>query len=267
MIENTKIISYYTPNYEYPIYAAAFKNSADKFGLDHYVKMVESRGGWGENTRFKSKFIRETLDLFPEHNLCFVDVDSLFKKLPIEILNIVEEDIAYTTFDWLGRRGITQDDDLKRFEISSAIFWVRNNEKAREFLDFWVEELTKHPIGIWEQKVLAMCLNNKKHWMGALWKDYMRIKHLPMSYMKIFDTMTHLVSDPVIETYQASRAVRRGKPNKGPQPIIVKSSKKLTKAKSGKRPSPITTHPMDNILEEYRRRHLQRRRMIIAKRH
>lgn len=188
-------IGYYTKNTKYEKEAEKLISSLDKFELPHKIKGIDDLGDWNKNTHYKATFIRKMLDKYPNKNLVFLDVDIIIKQYP-KLFYDIRADFAVHYIDWNIYKRIG-----KFKELNTSVMYFANNKIVKKFLDAWIEKNRTENIKIWEQKKLQALLDEG-------WKNKLKIHLLPATYCKIFDLM-HIVKEPVIELYQASRRLKK----------------------------------------------------------
>jgi len=59
------VISYYTPNDDYPKFAKNLKENLDRLGIYHEISRVESAGSRKNNINLRWKIIKDAMDKFP----------------------------------------------------------------------------------------------------------------------------------------------------------------------------------------------------------
>jgi hypothetical protein len=118
-----KVISFYTPNWQYENCARLLKEDCERLGLDYYIEGLADRGSWIDNCRLKAKFIRDCLERFQEPVL-WIDVDSRLFTAPPEI------DLKY---DMALVR--TPETNQKTWQVSVMFF--NYTAPAREMLRLW----------------------------------------------------------------------------------------------------------------------------------
>lgn len=170
------ICAYYTEG-DYEKVVVKLRDSLERFKIPHYLKKYPSKGRWIENCAMKPKFILHCLEDFEQ--ILYVDADAIFDRPPEDIF---DGDFHYYTY--------------RNSEALSGTLYI--NRKATPLIQAWSDLQNQHPL-VFDQEVMAKVI-----------PDYqlsMKIKQLPIEYIKIFDLMSK-VKNPVITHYQASRKYR-----------------------------------------------------------
>lgn len=184
------IISYYTKNTGYEKEVLHLISSLEKLkrkgeDISYTIKGIDNLGNWHLNTRYKAKFIKESL-LYFDIPVLFVDADAIFCKYP-ELIYTIEQDIACH---------FREDRDN---ELLSGTLYFKNNERTIALLDEWVRLNEVNP-SILEQKNLQAIVGS-----NAI-KD-LTIYKLPVEYTFIYDIKSD--KEPIIKHMQASRRFRK----------------------------------------------------------
>jgi hypothetical protein len=175
--------AFYTANYLGRV--LRLKDSLNRFGLNHHLKLVPRRLTWEATTRLKAAFVAECLERFPDHDVLYLDADAIIRKPPI-FLNTINSDVGLL-FTPVMRDG------KRLLSIAAGTLYVRNTQGGRHFTNIWrMNEPKVAPLGLDEDMVY--CAFNELEGVS--------FTALPRSYSKIFDSPG---PDPVIEHFQASR--------------------------------------------------------------
>jgi len=75
------VVSYFTPNWEYPAHAARLRASCESLGLPHVIEELPDQGAWRANGRLKPAFILEKMEEL-QRPLLWTDVDNEFLAVP-----------------------------------------------------------------------------------------------------------------------------------------------------------------------------------------
>jgi hypothetical protein len=184
----SRVVSYFTPEYQ----ATAVEYllpSLIQANVPHTVREVPSLKSWQGNTQYKSQFLLRMHDEFRDEGLLWVDVDARVYWNPFEYLEAIDCDIAVHY--------------LRGKELLSGTVWLPATKQRGKILASWHAENMLHPDR-WDQKNLESSLTLGRH---------LKLSLLPPEYCFIFDTSKKLHPDtvPIIEHFQASRAVRKSK--------------------------------------------------------
>lgn len=120
------IISFYTPDWEYPKHAERLKKECESLHLEYRIEERSSRGGYLENTCIKPEFIRDMLHE-EKRPVLWIDVDGSIYDQP-------------TFFD-----GIDADFAAKRMPKNRnrswhvGTMWFNYNLGVLDFIDRWIE--------------------------------------------------------------------------------------------------------------------------------
>lgn len=175
------VIAFHTDDDRYNSYAERLMASIVHFRLQHDILTIPSFGNWLRGTNYKSKFIDDMQQKYPDDDLLYVDADSAFKQAP-------------TLFD----KPYPHDVGLflrTPHELHAATIFLRANSNARMLVRRWRELQDEHP-GKTDQCLLQKVVN-------LYGKGIVDIGQLPHAYCCKFDDQC---AEPVvIEQYQASR--------------------------------------------------------------
>ena len=122
------VISYYTPNDDYPKFAKNLKENLDRLGIYHEISRVESDGSRKNNLNLMFKIIKDAMDKY-NSPLLYLDIDS-------EILKVKEfykfYDLCCRKYDFVAGDKLNQPDlvfesgkEMKTFSIkhNMPIYW------------------------------------------------------------------------------------------------------------------------------------------------
>lgn len=201
-MNNYIIASYYTVNTPYEKvmqdYLLNSINNSNVIDISLlYIKAVENLGSHQLNANYKPQFIYETMLLFSDKDIVFLDADAELLQYPT-LFDTLDCDIACHILDWQRWYGHS----LGTKELLPGTLYVRNNEKMQAFIKLWAE-LSK----------------NSYKWDGIILKELLQVsdinfKELPLSYCYI-KTLPNgkepriKIDNPVIVHNQVSRKYRR----------------------------------------------------------
>jgi hypothetical protein len=177
------VVSFYTEKTPYADEVKKLAASAERFGLNCWIKGAPNLGSWEKNCQYKAVFIREALDQFSD-DVVWVDADAVFEQIPT-LFDELTCDIAYHYLEY-------------RKELLSGTLFIKNNEKMRASLDQWIA-LNK-TNNEWDQKNLQQIVEQD---------NTLQCDILPEAYCKIHKHKVQVERNPVITHYQASRRYRR----------------------------------------------------------
>ncbi len=188
------LISYYTRDTAYEQSAAALQESIEALGdYPFYILGLDDSGIWEVNCSIKAMFILNVLTEL-DRPVLWVDADA----------KVFREPVIDDHFDFAVHR-------FDGWEFASGTVYFNTTEAAIRLARRWVELCQEQPL-IWDQILLdrAWCEVSAEHPLVTGW--------LPETYTFIFDRDRSGLGSgaPVIEHYQASRAVA----SKRPKPVI-----------------------------------------------
>jgi hypothetical protein len=181
-----KIICFYTKNTPYEQEYNVFKESLEKYNLDHHAYAIENSGQWEINCSMKSKIIRQAIDEFDD-NLLYLDVDARIVRQPP--FKEIEKDIPGFCV-WHPRY-------RKNGQLASGTIYFPNNTLSRKVLDAWIEEQQKD-LSAWDQDTLFSVFKKFDHFL--LHHDWINIVGVDGSESFLLKT-----DNPIILHTQASR--------------------------------------------------------------
>lgn len=194
---NYRIVSFYTTNYK-PIYEKYLKTSFDKLQLLNYVEEIPNFKDWSTATNYKPKFILKCLDLFPNENIVWTDIDSIITTNPIlfEELSNSNYDFAYHKVSWEQLYGRPSDKNI--YQVASGTMFFKNNFITKKFLNSWIEKTKNYAP---DQVALEKTLNEI---------HFINIYNLPRTYCYIItkpngEPPSIQITNPIIVHYQSSR--------------------------------------------------------------
>ena len=142
-----KVISFYTPDWDYPKYADLLKKDCDRLGLDHYIVEKPSTNSYVGNCQIKAFFIRDSLEQF-KCPILWIDADGSLLKSP-DLL--IDQNMAQ--FDIAGNHPVGSP---HRVHVGSL--WFNYTDAAKKFIDVWCTSIEqKKPLddaafnGTWDR--------------------------------------------------------------------------------------------------------------------
>ena len=143
---NLTVISFYTPDWNYPKYAAQLKIDCSKLGIDYHIVEKTSTNSYVGNCQMKAFFIKECLERFKSPVL-WIDADASLTKSPDLLL-----DKSIQKFDIAGNRPANSP---HRVHVGSI--WFNYTDLVKQFVDEWCAEIeNKKPLddaafnGVWD---------------------------------------------------------------------------------------------------------------------
>lgn len=147
-----KIINYTSENYKQCLDITSpswtcdkiIYSDTDKFG----IKIFEKTEDYDENCRRKIFAIKRAIQDCPGEDLLFVDTDCYVKKIPTDIFEKYNFDIAVTRM--VRRKRVKK-------EINSGVIFLRSNERTLKLCNEWLklcDENLKYKKPFPEQKAL-----------------------------------------------------------------------------------------------------------------
>lgn len=124
------VVSFYTPNGDYPEHAARLQSECEALGLDYRIEERPDTGSYLGNCRKKANYIQGCLYGFLRP-LLWVDVDSTILRAPTGI----REDV-----DFMGRAKPHRDERAWHVDV----MYFNATRPASDLVDLWVEHLTDH---------------------------------------------------------------------------------------------------------------------------
>jgi len=199
-VDRPIVISFFTKGTGYETEVENLRNSVMRYGLEHEIVGIASRGNWLENCSYKPRFIREMLLKHPGRNLLWLDADARIQKYPELLDDWTEGDVALHLRQKRDAKGILGG------EVLSGTILMRSNEKTLALVTRWRDRCIESPKE-WDQRVLQHIIERED--LGKSDVGWPTIAGLPAEYCCISDTMMgEIDSDPVIVHYQASRRFR-----------------------------------------------------------
>ncbi len=184
MVENVKVIAYYTDDDIYAEHAELLKQSLEQHGIAYDIEKIQP-SNWLSATAFKPSFIKKKLK---QHNdaLLYVDIDAIVHADFNDFFQSINADIAiYRTPEG---------------ELLSGVIYLQATPQVAALIDQWIAGMESHPT-LWDQQVLQQLLGDKAD---------ITVYPLPVEYVFIFDTFKerYPLAQPIIEHLQASREMK-----------------------------------------------------------
>lgn len=183
-VQYPTVVTFYTPTWEYPQYAARMKSMCENLGLLFYAKEYDNTGQWIMNTAIKPHFIQHALTLL-KRPILWIDADGSLLKVP-EIFK------APYPFDFAARKqhGKTE----REWHVGTMYFNYTPDTVA--FVNDWVEMVKKFPA-------------SDEGALDLLWKQgggsKLTTSDIPPTY---FEMLRHTGQQPRSDTVIAHRASR-----------------------------------------------------------
>lgn len=196
-IDRPTVVSFYTPGTSYEKHAANLRRSCIRWGLEHDIVPIKSKGSWLENVRFKPQFIAEMLGKHRKA-LLWVDADGIIQSYP-GLYDNANFDVGVNWRDYELFPVSSRNSGLEL--LSGTMFWNYTTASI-DLLRRWIGEMESFPKE-YEQRVLQEMIRSREYNLNGT-----RIKDMPPTYCQIFDLMRN-AGAPVIEHFQASRTAKR----------------------------------------------------------
>jgi len=202
MKEGVAVVGYYTKGTIYEPMARTLVKSLEKFYPHYFIEGIDNLGSWWANTQYKPTFIKSMLETLPKDiDIVYVDVDAEFLRVPWAFKDWYNDpgmELGAYMFD---RSEYKHSEGGK--ELLSGTVYFANTEWVMDIVCAWEQQCESNPM-TFDQKCLEEVLQEQCGRFPGF-----RCKTIPPEYIKIFDRMNHLVTDPVITHYQASRKAKR----------------------------------------------------------
>ncbi len=171
------VISFYTPDWDYPEYAKKLQADCQRFGLSCWIIEKSSRRDYVQNCNLKPGFILEALRKF-ESPVFWIDIDGSIIDAP-ELLF----DDHLQEFDIAGNRSIK---DPSRIHVGSI--WFNHNPLVLDFVEQWNDRV--------QQRGLDDAVFNS---LWSAYSDQIKFYQLPDHYFFLHADQTKPIpSDTVI---------------------------------------------------------------------
>ena len=189
---NTLVVSFYTEETPYQFEAMSLIASCQMHGIELEIEAIPSQGSWERNCAKKPRFILDKL-LEKKRPIFWVDADAVFHKSP--------DFNPFQSFD-LSLYEVPQRAHDRYFRYRAGSIFINYTPQAVQFAHDWVAHCEK---ALKEEKNLSFLDQTSLFDLLTL-KPHLRFETLPLSYCKIFDTDSHLISqsEVVVEHFQAS---------------------------------------------------------------
>ena len=124
-MKNPLIISFYTPDWEYPDHASRLKKECEELNLENHIIEIPSFKDYPKNCNIKPKFILDCFLKF-KRSVLWIDVDNSIIKLPEEMINNDHYDII----------GVSKQ-NIELIYVNCLYF--NYTEVSKNFLKQWIE--------------------------------------------------------------------------------------------------------------------------------
>ena len=164
------VISFYTPNWEYPTYAAKLRADCDRLGLDHHIVEFPDTGDWGRNTRAKPQFIYDTMEEL-KRPVLWVDATSSILQLPTLFKANCRYEVAFHEMNQATRTPIWH----------VGTMYIRYTSNTIQLVKQWADKT-------------ATSTSTDELTLDALWKErppvvgWLAVGALPVTYFKMLPT-------------------------------------------------------------------------------
>jgi len=183
------VISFYTDDGDYPMYAKLLSEDCERLGLDYYISEKQSLKDYRKNCNIKPFFIKETLERF-KRPVLWMDVDGSIISSPDLIFDetILEYDIA---------ANCAVNNETK---IRVGSIWFNYTKAVMSFVDNWCESVSNG--GIDDGQFNSTW---KKH------KDIMKLYKLPQNYFVVLQKLNSTPPDDSCIVHRLSNSLLKQK--------------------------------------------------------
>lgn len=204
-------VSFFTRNTLYEKEVQRLAKSVERFGLEHDVRGIESRGDWTANTRYTCRFLRDMMDAHPGRPVVYLDADAYVWQYP-GLFEALDCDIAFYRMPDHGR-------------LANGTLYLAPTEPARKCIGMYAKLVSEGFYPVDEQRCLDKAINDL--WLAGV---PLRVGKLPASYCYIHDLNADDLrgASVVIEHLQASREQATGTPALGTRRARIKVAEAAT---------------------------------------
>ena len=191
-LEKHVFVSFYTYDNGYKKYADRLIDSLNKHNLSYYILEIHTNNySWAELTKLKPYLLLNSMKLFPDKNICWIDSDATLNKYP-NLLNKINKNIAISCRNSNGKNYICK-------MPWTCFIYFKNNSFSKNFINDWLKNFKNNSA---DQHPIREIINNK----------YLEdIEMLPNSFIKkYYDNRT----DSTIIEHSASTTNKDNKINK-----------------------------------------------------
>lgn len=180
----TVITSFYTPDWEYPMFAEQLSHDCEHLGLEHCIVQKQSNSDYAKNCNIKPFFIREMLEKF-RRPILWMDVDGSIVSMPN--LFFTDEILNY---DIAANRGRSN-----REKIHVGSIWFNYTKTTLALVNDWCEKVTAGGVddgqfnGIWKK-----------------YKDTIRFYELPQNYFVILKSLNSVAPEDSCIVHRISKS-------------------------------------------------------------
>lgn len=186
-----RIVSFYTADNDYAEHAARLRGTLDRFGLDHILQPIDSRGRWEHNCAYKAEFLLEQWQA-SDRPIVWLDADATVEALP-DLFSALTADVALHKWTW---NHAEQD---RGWEFCSGTLYFGKSAHAEALLAQWLLRCQADPL-TWDQVHLASA------WCDISAVRPLKTSWLPRAYLHIDGAPG--VEPTVIRHWQASRQAK-----------------------------------------------------------
>ena len=180
----TTVVSFYTSDWEYPVYAKQLQDDCTRLGLAYHIVERPSNDDYVKNCNIKPFFIREMLLMF-KSPIFWIDADGGINSTPDLLL-----DQHINNFDIAGNKSTR---DPSRIHVGSL--WFNYNDVVLEFVNAWCDTIVKHGI---DDAIF-----------NGLWKEFsnrLKFYELPPEYFFILPTLDSSPPEKVCIVHRLSNS-------------------------------------------------------------
>lgn len=128
------------------------------YGLNYSYLAMANRGSWQKNTQMKAEVVAHFLHNCPGKKLCYLDVDSIIFKKPVDIVRVLEESPEVDIAAPVCFGG----------EFINSCMPMRSNSRTVALVQRWRDLNAQYPDVLpdgqaaWDQRTLWMAIGENK---------------------------------------------------------------------------------------------------------
>jgi hypothetical protein len=197
-------VSYYTPDGNYRAYAEKLRASCERFGIEHQIEELPSRGSWVKNIGRKAQFVYDKL-MANKRAVVWLDVDCEVMEYPV-LLD--DERYDFMVYNWYAEPNPNQTFlDPSKLGCASGVFKVAYTAAGLQLIHKWIAACKDYPDErddmvldhVWQKwkgpKIKSLWLPKAYNRMDTRWPD-------------VKPVINHVYTDGVIFRDASSAPVR-----------------------------------------------------------
>lgn len=180
------VITFFTNNWRYKLYALKMRDKCNKLGLNYYVAEFENLKNYLQNTKMKPTFILQALREC-KTDVLWIDADGLLSKKP-EFLKGIDVDFA-----------------AKRMASHRERYWhvgtmyFKYNQKVLDMVERWVE-VSAEPDSVSDEHAF-----DKMYKAGYFESNGITSSDLPATYFEILKDLEALPRHDSVVSHRISK--------------------------------------------------------------